>query len=266
MLRKLLKYELKATGRLFLPVYVAMIVLAGITRLFVELNLFQNRLAFLPGIAIFLYVMLICAAFVLTFVVMIQRFYKNLLGDEGYLMFTLPVKPGKLIVSKMLTSFLWMAASVAVTLLTVFLLAVDQNTFANMGSFFSALGAMFQDAEGQQMAVLVVEGILLFIGGVFTSILVIYASISLGHLLRSHRVLGAFGAYLVLTVVMQIIITLVTAIPVVQSIPDGFPSSGDMLGWTIGIIMPMYLFMEILFGVGFFFLTKYVFARRLNLE
>lgn len=40
------------------------------------------------------------ALFVLTMIVIIQRFYKGLLCDEGYLMFTLPVKPWQLIATK----------------------------------------------------------------------------------------------------------------------------------------------------------------------
>ena len=40
-----------------------------------------------------------------TCVVTIQRFYKGLLGQEGYLMFTLPVKNWQLVFSKALVSF-----------------------------------------------------------------------------------------------------------------------------------------------------------------
>ena len=35
MLGKLLKYEIKATGRIFLPIYLALILLAGINRIFI---------------------------------------------------------------------------------------------------------------------------------------------------------------------------------------------------------------------------------------
>ena len=51
-------------------------------------------------ISIALVSMLIAAAFVITLILTIQRFYKNLLTDEGYLMFTLPVSTGRLIWSQ----------------------------------------------------------------------------------------------------------------------------------------------------------------------
>ena len=69
MLRKLLNYEFKATGRIFLLFFIAMVALAGINRLFMEFNLFEQRLAIIPGITVGLYVMMIFATFVLTFVV-----------------------------------------------------------------------------------------------------------------------------------------------------------------------------------------------------
>ena len=48
---------------------------------------------------------------VLCFVSTVQRFYKNLLGREGYLMHTLPVTETQLILSKLLTSMVWVLCS-----------------------------------------------------------------------------------------------------------------------------------------------------------
>ena len=102
MLGKLLKYEIKATARWFLPIYIIIFLFAFINRL---INPFQkvgdtytatveglNFLNFMRGISIFVYFALIVAVIAMTFIIIIQRFYKNLLGDEGYIMFTLPVK------------------------------------------------------------------------------------------------------------------------------------------------------------------------------
>ena len=60
-----------------------------------ELNFFNTSNKIISAIAVvmaIMYGMVIIAAFVITLIVIIQRFYKNLLTDEGYLMFTLPVK------------------------------------------------------------------------------------------------------------------------------------------------------------------------------
>lgn len=48
---------------------------------------------------------------VLTITVIIKRFSKNLLGDEGYLMMTLPVSAKKIVASKIITSVVYLILS-----------------------------------------------------------------------------------------------------------------------------------------------------------
>ena len=91
MLGKLIKYEFKATGRLLLPVYGALLLMGGVVNLGLTLQGKLPVLKFAQGVLIFAYVALMVAAFALSFFVVISRFYKNLICDEGYLMFTLPV-------------------------------------------------------------------------------------------------------------------------------------------------------------------------------
>mgnify|MGYP006988889638 CR=1 FL=1 len=49
----------------------------------------------------------IVAAVVMTVVLMVSRFYRNLLRNEGYLMFTLPVSAHALVWSKLIVSLVW---------------------------------------------------------------------------------------------------------------------------------------------------------------
>jgi uncharacterized membrane protein YuzA (DUF378 family) len=114
MLGKLTKYELKATARFFLPLYGALILMAALNRLTMDIsarNITSVLMNVLSSISMTAYVILIVGIFALTFIVMLQRFYKNLVKDEGYLMFTLPVKVWQLVVSKLIVSFLWFFAS-----------------------------------------------------------------------------------------------------------------------------------------------------------
>ena len=48
MLGKLTKYEIKATARIFLPLYAGLLLFALINKVFIEINLLQTRMAFLP--------------------------------------------------------------------------------------------------------------------------------------------------------------------------------------------------------------------------
>ncbi|MEG1001036.1 MAG: ABC transporter permease, partial [Cellulosilyticaceae bacterium] len=112
MLGKLIKYEFKATGRTFLPLYGAILIVALVQRFFGRSSqeLFEelNRIGDFATIAL---VALFMALGVITLVVTIQRFQKSLLSDEGYLMFTLPVKTRSLIASKMIVATTWVILS-----------------------------------------------------------------------------------------------------------------------------------------------------------
>ena len=109
MLSKLLKHEFRATGRVMLPIYAAVLALAVLANL--SIRFIQNTgsafLRILFGLLIAAFVVSIIAAVIMTLVMMITRFYRNLLKDEGYLMHTLPVSVHGLVWSKLIVSFVW---------------------------------------------------------------------------------------------------------------------------------------------------------------
>ena len=136
MLKQLLKYEFKATKRLYFGLYLALALLSvvlGVTfrqeHALAHSTSFQN----LEVILMIVYVSVILAIAVLCFVNTIQRFYQNLLGREGYLMHTLPVNENQLILSKLLTSMVWVLCSglVGIVCITVMVSigVIDSETF-----------------------------------------------------------------------------------------------------------------------------------------
>jgi hypothetical protein len=107
MLKQLLKYEFKATKSLYFGLYLALALLSVVLGVsFRQENAWADNTNFgrLEVILMVLYLSVIFAIAVLCFVSMVQRFYKNLLGREGYLMHTLPVTETQLILSKLITS------------------------------------------------------------------------------------------------------------------------------------------------------------------
>ena len=129
MLKKLLKYELKSTSRIMWILYAAAIACGALLGVIVNLQLRSSGndsldLAFsgegrLQVLSILLiafiavYVLLLTAIMVTTFILIIMRFYRNLLLGEGYLMHTLPVEPASLITSKLLVAILWILIAAA---------------------------------------------------------------------------------------------------------------------------------------------------------
>ncbi len=125
MLGKLLKYEIKAMGRVMLPLYAVMLFLAGFLALNLRLGMnpairrIVDKFAVVSG---FLFVIGVIAVGVVMIVMVVQRFYKNLLGNEGYLMFSLPATTLEHILSKGLSSLLWIVVGGAAGIAAGFLM------------------------------------------------------------------------------------------------------------------------------------------------
>lgn len=120
MLGKLLKYEMKASARTLLPLYIGTLVAAvicGVQMAMMIGSVNGDDVWFHVGayrgnnlfsLFMFLLFLGLCVAImVLTAMIVIQRFNKNLIGDEGYLMFTLPVTHVQLLSSKLIAGLLW---------------------------------------------------------------------------------------------------------------------------------------------------------------
>lgn len=281
MLRKLLKYELRATGRIFLPFFGALLLLSIINRVFysgrvsraidtLQANGKGLPLELIRILSMVAFIFIICAIFVLTVTVMLQRYYKNLLGDEGYLMFTLPVRPWQLITSKMLVACLWLVASMVVTLLACLLLALDVG---NVASIFVRLpGEISGGEEVFHTLLLFVEGALAVLTYLCCFILLTYAAITIGQLWSAHKLLGAFGAFLALNIIQQTVTTFVVWV-------------GNKFGsWLLDVIdLPPHWANEhmlavihsgiwivilwgALMGAAFFIISNSLLGKKLNLE
>lgn len=136
MLKQLLKYEFKATKSLYFGLYLALALLSVVLGVsFRQENAWADNTNFgrLEVILMVLYLSVIFAIAVLCFVSTVQRFYKNLLGREGYLMHTLPVTETQLILSKLITSMVWVLCSglVGIVCITVMvsISVIDPETF-----------------------------------------------------------------------------------------------------------------------------------------
>lgn len=263
MLGKLMKYEFKATGRIFLPLFAALVVLAGADRLLSALNFHAAQ-----GIDVFIFVMLAAGLFVVTLVITLQRFRNNLFKDEGYLMFTLPVRTDSLILSKLFVSVIWVAASAVTVLVSALMLSVRTLPAELWDGIQKALNAL--RPQGFYAALSLAELLLMEVVSLFAGILTLYASMALGLLVNRHRGLLSFGAFVVLGVVQQLILSGAAAVNSALrnvNLSDG-PGLPDGLSVYVQI-QPAGL-MGILFwcaiAAGLYFLTRHLLNRRLNLE
>lgn len=268
MLGKLLKYETKATARVFLPLYAALLVFAVINRMFMSINNSTNVsntfVNISTGISMFLYVFIIIAIFVLTFVVMIQRFYKNLLTDEGYLMFTLPVKPWLHIVSKLMVSIMWDIVSVIFTIISVLILAGDKEMFTGFPQAIKiAMSEIYAEFNIAGYDFILRIGFLMLLS-LIVGTLMIYASIAIGQLISKHKLLGAFGAFLLLNTASQIIVT--TAISIAAAVKPNTWFSTVSPKAILNMLFNGGLVLNLIFAFTYFIITNYILSHKLNLD
>lgn len=259
MLNKLLKYEFKSTGRTFLPIYGALLITSFLTRLFVFNKDFSNSffLGIFQVVISSLFGFLLMAVFILTLVVSLQRFYKNLLGEEGYLSMTLPVRPWQHICCKSLTSLVWYIFSSIAAFLAFLILAYEKGM---LGDFFKAIVTLIRRGSLNAQILTACGEFFLFAAlGILAFTMMLYASMALGQLNANKRLLTSFGAFLALNFLVQILMGVLGNLAA-QWI---FPVSDD---WAIHVALLLSIVVELFFLAGFFAITNYILSRKLNLE
>lgn len=277
MLKKLFRQEWKSFS---LAPMVTMIILAAITliltgsfmtpfwkqnNIFLELFASLTVLAYAFSLAALSFCVTLCTA---------VRFYKNLFTDEGYLMFTLPVKTSDLLLSKTLVSVLWKLISFFFTLLSILLVAtVGISRLDDKGiiRFFQEFFNLFRQALSKLQDSLMIPVplfffwlILLSAGSLFFSTLFIYTCICLGQLWNSHKIGGAIAAYFGLRFVFRLFRQILT-IPLSELLSSIY----DVESITAGTwLLTMVLSLLVMGGLcaALYCICSYIMSRKLNLD
>lgn len=260
MLGKLINQEIKASARFLLPTYLVLICISILNRFILNLKLNSGLLQIIPTFLLLTYVIAIFTVLVTSFVLMISRFYKNFLTDEGYLMFTLPVTTRDLILSKMIVTFCYTLISVLTTILS--LLIVFATPYR-----LELLHEIILDAYEEILLLNTNIPLVIFLGIVFIittlilNILNIYASIALGQLYSKHKLLGSFIAYMVIYAAFQAIGLFVVVIVSITNVNVDFTPAHFYYVVTVVTILS-----SILLSIVFYNITSYMFRRKLNLD
>lgn len=208
MLMKLMKHELRATGRIMLPLFLLVLISAVGANISTRTMLdADSRLLNTLGIILmFAFVIAICAVCIVAFILMIQRFYKNLLQDEGYVMMTLPVSVHQHIISKLLVSMLWFVLTAIVVFIASMILAYEVGFVSR---FFYGFKLMFEDLANRRYlfdAVIVGSELLVMLFfGAAASCLNFYLALAIGHSFSSKKLLMSIVAFFVIQFINEII-------------------------------------------------------------
>ena len=287
MLKQLLKYEFKATKSLYFGLYLALALLSVVLGVsFRQEHALAHSTSFqnLEVILMVLYLSVIFAIAVLCFVSTVQRFYKNLLGREGYLMHTLPVTETQLILSKLLTSMVWVLCSGLVGIVCItgmvsigvldaeVLGTVDWDSWKQLwGMLYGELGAKFW--------LVMFWTILINLARLASLILCVYAACMIAHQFKKQTMVAGILAFIGMNIVENQIDKLLGMNDVTLFVGVNYMLAdvSDVSGWT-----PVMHYLTTAFGQGagylfcfvftaaiaaaYFCLTRWLMKHKLNLE
>ena len=263
MLGKLLKQDFRATARIMLPLYAAVPVLGLFTNLITRLCENQNGFLIraIGALVSFVFSLSLIAAVVTTVVLMILRFYRNLMTDEGYLMFTLPVSTTELICSKLIVSVVWFLGALAVD-------ALGLLVTGRFGSYqnavrFQVTYTFGMPMTGAQSAGLIIEFVAFLLLCCVALCLMTYAAMAIGQSFKKNKGLMSVVFFFVLWIGTRIVLTLIFG---------AFYGSASAAVNTMTVLQALWTVLgcacvgALAFCAGFFFLTHGMLRKHLNLQ
>lgn len=271
MVKKLFKHEFIyyfRTFSLFLPIVLVIAVMARVFRLFETIDSVIVEIAIVSSFAM---LVVACTALImLSVVVAVVRFYKNLYTAEGYLTFTLPITNAQHIFVKLLTAVCCQVICV-LTVIAAGVIALFGNP---LHDFMSKISIMIAELAGElgvvNFIVLTLEAIVAVILSVAGNMLLYYACITVGQTAKKNRILMAVGAYFVYYVATQVVSTVLVMIITVLGLSGAFQG---LVAWLENnTIISMYLVSGIMMtlsaakATAFWFVSQSIMTKKLNLE
>ncbi len=242
MLGRLFKYEIKATSKILVPIYIAFIAITAISRISIELQVDKNSpLYFISDIGFLIFMLSAMTIFVATAIVIVWRFYRNTSSDEGYLLFTLPVKTDYIIISEFLCAFLWSIVMSVVVVIGIFLMIFNSNVggitinFPYFKEFFSSL-----NFDGGKVIFIMLLDMTI---STLAEIMAIYCAISLASLFKKYRLMLSVLFYIGLVIITNtldiLVIRIITHnfIPQTETISETYDTATFAEAWN-SLIVP----------------------------
>ena len=276
MLRKLLKHEFRATGRIMLPLYLILLVTAVganfSTRGLLETD--YQVLDLLGGLLVMAFAVAIIAVCVMSMVVMVQRFYKNLLQDEGYVMMTLPVSVHQQVWSKLIVSAVWFALTIVMVCVAGLIMAFDIDVLEGFGELFHEIFQHVTAYYALNGTAIVVEFLVVCFLGCCAMCLHFYTALAIGHSFPNHKMAWSVGWFFIIQFAVQFVggtfmalledlrfFDWLGGLHILRATQDG---TNVMAAVHLGMFA--LIVGELVYGAIFYFLTTYFLKKRLNLE
>ena len=206
MLKKLMKHELRATGRIMLPLFLLLMVTAVSANLSTRTLLEADNKALNALGVLFMtaFALAIAAVCFMSCALMVYRFYKNFLQDEGYVMMTLPVSVHQQLTSKLLVSMIWFILSLLAVMAAFFILAYQVGIVKEIANALRAVFTdVFDSGYGFDAALFAFEMVVLVFFSAVTACLHFYLALAIGHSFPAKKLLWSVVFYFVIQMALN---------------------------------------------------------------
>ncbi len=274
MLSKSIKHEFRATSRVMLPLFAALLLVSVVAHFAIRmLDNSTNLHWLLQTIGIFVVVLFaisLVAIAVGVLILTVSRFHRSFLSDEGYLNMTLPATIHTHIFSRLIVAVVWYTLTVIAVLLASLLMSLDahgwKEVFFGIGDILRALGEQHLTGRAILLGLELVVGMVL--GCCFTSLL-LYAAMAVGHSFNRHKkgmsVLFAFVFYYAVQLLGVIGISILIRV----DWGDWFDISAENVLHALNVFQTLLggaILVDLIGCAVFYFVTHFFLSKKLNLE
>lgn len=199
MVGKLFKHEFKDLFKK--SIFIFLIFIGFSSSVILLRNFSDNNDVINRFISIFIigYVLSLAGMLIYSFFYPIYRFYKSMLKDEGYLTHTLPVTKAQLMFTKLTTSFLLFAVSMALFILSLYFV-FDLNII----ELISSLLSNYKNTN--------IMLILYVIAYYFSVIMLVITAMVIGHSMPSKKISKSIITGIIMYFIYQVIYTILTVV------------------------------------------------------
>ena len=270
MVRKLFKYEFRSYLRTMIPLYVIILAIAMFGRIvqFFESDSIVYDIAFSSSVVAF--AMGAITLVIMTEIIGVVRFYKNLYTSEGYLTFTLPVTSSQHIFVKLATLVIFSIFALAVLIASVATITAG-DVLVEIIRTVSYIVTKLHEAYGADFYILAAEMLLLMLVVTVYTILLYYTCISIGQKAKKNRIFMAILVYFAYYIIEQIISTAFVIIATLLGTSN--PTVIAAIEWAVQnpidamhIALPIAIVFVSALSVLWFTITNRIMKHSLNLE
>lgn len=281
MLGKLIKHEMRATGRIMATVLLSVLAVTVVANLFWKIQMPSLK------VLVVLYdtvkYLLLAASIIgvigvglFSIVVMVKRFYNSFLSNEAYLSLTLPVSVHQHIWSKIIVSMIWFFLTGVVIFLAGIISVLLSGKGISLSEIYFKIIEVFTLAV-QQLRAENVSGFMITLFFIESAIMVLlsgiglclqaYVSMAIGQTSGSRKILSSVLSYLGISMVSQIVVTVVITLWGVPMLPiDGLQVSTLQAVQSIHSFLLTIIGVDVLLLVLYYLVTTTMLKKRLNLQ